>query len=683
MTTLVIIAAVFALSIGIAVLWANPVRFTNQACSATALVAAAQLFFLYAAIKAGMVSANDDATSSVPMLRVAASISVFLPWMIWILKESLVTVGPTRIAILRRSLPWLGIASVLAVLCFTNSFIPSDSSLDNVRRGPNYTLVNLVLAIAYAFLTKQGLAQTRKQAGIKRIEMQFLVLNTTIGAFLSVSMAFFGRYSDIPMLRRLSPFPIISACAVAAWAVTYHRIFDVRQVFLSLAQRLGSVLFLGLGIFSISYSLDGLISPPIALLLGVAVFSGIAFWLDRRSREWLGLGGERILSEMRRSVIELARAEPHPEKLGERFETFLCRQCQTSRATLLFDRGDAYTAGGLEFAKDRPGHIPLYENGWATPETLLRRRPTPNLDDLAKFLGQHSLGLVVAAPRGSSTPTLFIALGVKDNEWPFTYPEVQRLQNIAELMDNILTRSRLNLQAAMRAKMEHLAMISRGLAHDLNNLITPISSFLVHTDNRFPDPSPEHEVHLAAKRSVRIMGDYVREALFFSDRLTPNFEPVDLNHLFREVCALTASRAARQDISVTSEMDYVGSVIGDAVLLQRVLINLVGNAIDASSRDGAVTLSASPGRSGWFCLRVTDRGCGIAPENLGRIFDPYFTTKKYGDDVRGFGLGLTICQKIVHLHSGTISIHSQLGEGTTVTIDLPVTQNIQLLESQP
>lgn len=59
------------------------------------------------------------------------------------------------------------------------------------------------------------------------------------------------------------------------------------------------------------------------------------------------------------------------------------------------------------------------------------------------------------------------------------------------------------------------------------------------------------------------------------------------------------------------------------------------------------------------------------PENLNRVFAPYFTTKNIGDQMRGFGLGLTICQKIVHLHRGTITLHSTEGRGTTVQIDLP------------
>ena len=88
-------------------------------------------------------------------------------------------------------------------------------------------------------------------------------------------------------------------------------------------------------------------------------------------------------------------------------------------------------------------------------------------------------------------------------------------------------------------------------------------------------------------------------------------------------------------------------------------------------------LSATEESPGWLRLQVTDEGCGIPAENLGRIFDPYFTTKKFGDSARGFGLGLTICQKIVQLHEGYLSVSSEPGRGTTINVDLPLTQPIQ------
>ena len=226
-------------------------------------------------------------------------------------------------------------------------------------------------------------------------------------------------------------------------------------------------------------------------------------------------------------------------------------------------------------------------------------------------------------------------------------------------MDNILARSRLTTQAALQAKTEHVAMMSRGLAHDLNNLITPISSFLLHIDGHFPAGSVQADVHGHASRSIKVMQDYVRDAMFFGKRLAPKFTSVDVETVFRTVRELTQPRAAPRGIRVVAAAAEKLSVTADALLMQRLLVNLVNNAIDASTAGDCVMLAAKPGATGRISIEVLDEGCGIPPENRSRVFEPYFTTKQFGDEVRGFGLGLSICRKIVDLHHGTIAIESQ------------------------
>jgi signal transduction histidine kinase len=344
--------------------------------------------------------------------------------------------------------------------------------------------------------------------------------------------------------------------------------------------------------------------------------------------------------------------------------------CHTSYVALRSEQTDL-RASRWCFDSERPGFAALCETGWATPESIERRRGSRELADLGQALADNALGLIVAAPRGTAAPSLLLALGTKLNQWPYTYPEVQRLQNIAELMDNILTHSRLTTQAALKAKFDDLTMVSRGLAHDLKNLITPVSSFLVHAESQLVPGSAEQEVHAAAKRSVRMMTDYIREALFFANRLEPKFENVVLNSILESARDLASTHAARRSVIMRFSAVRKFHLVADAVLLQRLIVNLLVNAIDASSPAGEVLLAIDDEREGWLCLRVSDRGSGIAPEHLNRIFEPYFTTKEFGDDTRGFGLGLTICQKIVHLHRGTISVKSDLGHGTTVAVYLP------------
>jgi signal transduction histidine kinase len=357
--------------------------------------------------------------------------------------------------------------------------------------------------------------------------------------------------------------------------------------------------------------------------------------------------------------------------LVEKIEELLCQRCQSSTAAFLIDHGSSYSAGKLELAKNSPGHKFLCTLGWATPESLLRRRPSPGVDDLVRTLVRHDIAVAVTAPGGSQNPSLILVLGTRTTHRPFTYPEVQRLQNIAELIDNILSHARLAAQAALEAKMQHLALMSRGLAHDLKNLITPISAFLVHTDGRFPADTVEAEVHGDAMRSVRLMTDYVREALFFSSRLTPRFEACEVERVFAAVREAGAARANQHGVAIELEPRDSGEIVADAVLLQRLLGNLLHNAIDASPPGTTVRIRGTATTPGRVRFEVIDTGCGIPPETLGRIFDPYFTTKEFGSKQRGFGLGLTICEKIVDLHQGTILVRSAPGAGTTVTVELP------------
>lgn len=117
----------------------------------------------------------------------------------------------------------------------------------------------------------------------------------------------------------------------------------------------------------------------------------------------------------------------------------------------------------------------------------------------------------------------------------------------------------------------------------------------------------------------------------------------------------------------------------DEVLLQRLIANLIRNAIDASPEQGLVKvllerLPKMDATREWLRVRVIDHGEGIPKENLSRILTPYFTTKNRGDENRGFGLGLAICRKIVTLHGGNLAISSQIRKGTTVQVDLPSRQ---------
>ena len=137
------------------------------------------------------------------------------------------------------------------------------------------------------------------------------------------------------------------------------------------------------------------------------------------------------------------------------------------------------------FAKDRPAHGALCRMGWTTPESLQRQRAEAGLVDLRHFLNEFDLGLVVTAPRGSTTPSLLLALGTKVNKRPFTYPEVLQVQEIAEFMDNILARSRLTIQARQSEQLATIGLLGASLAHEIRNPLVSIKTFAHLLPSRF------------------------------------------------------------------------------------------------------------------------------------------------------------------------------------------------------
>lgn len=671
MITVTIITAVFCFAVGVAVLRANPYRFSNQIFALIAVLMTLWLIFVYQAMRAGAAWEINHSAIPTLWLRANAVIVAFIPGIIWLLKESILAFDSEARRTFIHAVPWSILSAVLIALCLTESFAIGRSTNGLVIRGTSYFIFNILLASGFAVSFAQALWQLRAHVGIRRVELQFVIFTLGATGIFVPLLTTSGKLLNISALNRAS-IPVIFLCyAITAWAITFHRVFDARQVFIGLGQRALLALILTIGILGIWQIGERFLPPVVDLFVTVSICAPSAFWIDGKTREWLGLSDEAVLRDLRAATLAIARSEPDPERLVGKFETLLCERFQAPHSTFLFDRSHDHTSGLLALAKDRPGYSDLCLSGWATPENLQRRRPSAGVEDLRQFMGQHSLGVIVAVPQGSPTPSVLLALGVKTNRWPFTFPEVRRLQRVAELMDSSLIHARLIAQAALEAKMEHLAMMSRGLAHDLKNLITPISSFIVHTDGKFPADSAEGEVHSAAKRSVRMMTEYVRNALFFSNRLTPRFEPVELEKVFQALNESTRARAIQREVEISCEIGHAIQLTADVVLLQRLLGNLVHNAIDACNPGGKIAICCSQFEAGCVRLEVTDNGCGIAPEDLGRIFGPYFTTKKFGDDTRGFGLGLTVCEKIVNLHQGKIVVHSEFGSGTRVTVDLP------------
>jgi signal transduction histidine kinase len=270
-------------------------------------------------------------------------------------------------------------------------------------------------------------------------------------------------------------------------------------------------------------------------------------------------------------------------------------------------------------------------------------------------------------------------LGPKVNGDIFTPHDLRLLLELVRNLGLLLNQIRLRNQLQVAHEQDLLGRMSRGLAHDLNNLLTPVQTLLQLFQGSTPRRDAVEDLLPMALRNIDTVRSYVNEALFFSRDPALQAKPGSLVETISEAIELVRPSAQAKEVQIRTENLPDVTIEMDSVLIKRLACNLLSNAIDASPRSSEIIIRLSHlpktelSRE-WFRLQIIDVGEGISPENLKRVFTPYFTTKNTGDGRRGFGLGLAIARKIVHLHGGNLSIASKEKKGTTVQVDLPSRQ---------
>jgi two-component system NtrC family sensor kinase len=238
----------------------------------------------------------------------------------------------------------------------------------------------------------------------------------------------------------------------------------------------------------------------------------------------------------------------------------------------------------------------------------------------------------------------------------------------------------LNRQLLEVGKMASLGELSAGVAHEINNplaIILTERQILLDIAQLTPDLDENlkkeltdslAQIDVQVNRCKRITHNLLR----FSRRTKSVIETVDLNSFLGEVVELMEREAKSAGIKFITSLDEgLKPVQSDPSQLQQVFLNLITNAIDAHDGKpyGSIEIAThADDRMKKAKIRIADTGSGISKENLGKIFDPFFTTKPVG---KGTGLGLSLCYSIIQRLGGTISVKSELGEGTEFIIDLP------------
>lgn len=220
-------------------------------------------------------------------------------------------------------------------------------------------------------------------------------------------------------------------------------------------------------------------------------------------------------------------------------------------------------------------------------------------------------------------------------------------------------------------KLAALGNLAASVAHDINNPLTGILTYLYLMKQSVPVESEIHKDLELIERQAQVIAQLVKQLQSFSRPPRKDKRLVGLGAVLGDILALIEHDLRKRDIKVSCECACnVPDVLAAPDQLSEVFMNLIVNARDAMPSGGALKIHADVDANNTVLVRVSDTGPGIAPEIMAHLFEPFHTTK--GEN--GTGLGLAICYRIIEEHGGEIWVESQPGQGTTFLVRLPIPQ---------
>jgi signal transduction histidine kinase len=291
--------------------------------------------------------------------------------------------------------------------------------------------------------------------------------------------------------------------------------------------------------------------------------------------------------------------------------------------------------------------------------------------------------------------TGILLLGAERPGWGLTRGEIELLDLLARQAS--LAFENAALYRAQRERLDRLyraerlaavGQLAAGVAHEIRNPLTAIRSTMQYLLRGFAETEPQHQLVAELLNEVDRINSTVGGLLSLSRSGEIRLVPIDLLDPLRRALKLFKAHAEERGVELRTSLDSAPvRVLGDAGQLEQVFLNLLLNALQSMSGEGgdrsersdrseriemAMTPWHPPSGAGapWVQVLLADTGPGISPEQLRRVFDPFYTTKKDGT-----GLGLAICHGIIEQHQGEIQLQSELGKGTTASVRLPLIES--------
>lgn len=221
-----------------------------------------------------------------------------------------------------------------------------------------------------------------------------------------------------------------------------------------------------------------------------------------------------------------------------------------------------------------------------------------------------------------------------------------------------------------KERLASMGQLAAGVAHEINN---PLGTILLFSDMLYKETSRDDprskDLKMIVDETNRCK-NIVADLLNFSRQQEVLAQDIDVNALISSVIEVVEHQPIFESVNFVKHLaPDLPAIQADPAQLKQVFVNLFNNAAEAKGDGGTITLTTRPIDGSFVEIKVSDTGCGIPEEDLGKLFTPFFTTKALG---KGTGLGLSIVYGIIKMHKGQITAQSEVGQGTTFTITLPI-----------
>jgi signal transduction histidine kinase len=250
--------------------------------------------------------------------------------------------------------------------------------------------------------------------------------------------------------------------------------------------------------------------------------------------------------------------------------------------------------------------------------------------------------------------------------------------SLDELEKTVENLKNTKAQLTQSEKLSVIGEFVAGVAHELNNPLASVYGFaqMLQQLGATADGKHGHYLDRIVRESQRCH-KIVQNLLSFARQSAPERKRANLNDLVRASLEILQYQLHTGNIEVVTDLDESPyDVVGDSHQIQQVFVNIINNARQAMESHGSsgILHISTRVRDGRVCVAFADNGPGISPENIEKIFTPFFTTKEPG---KGTGLGLSLCYGIVNEHGGTLRVSSTPGQGATFVVDLPVAECVE------